>query len=95
MYSLQKQAKAVKKDLKKIHIEASVDGVTVVVSAEQEIISINIENAVWENLKTDEFGKKKLEEAFIKALNKAMKKAQDVASTKMKGIWDQMGAPQA
>lgn len=95
MYSLQKQAKAVKNDLKRIHIEATIDGVTVVVSAEQEIISINIDNSAWENLKTDEFGKKKMEETFIKALNKAMKKAQDVASTKMKGIWDQMGAPQA
>lgn len=95
MYSLQKQAKTAKKELKQIHIEAEVDGITVVVTGEQEFMSIAVSDSVWNDLKNHEFGKKKLEEAFLKACNKAMKKAQEIASTKMKGVWQQMGVPQA
>lgn len=94
MYSLQKQAKSVKKELKNIHIEAEADGVTVVVTGEQEFLSIVVDTAMWDQLKGSEFGKKKLEEAFLKASNKAMKKAQEIASTKMKGVWNQLGVPQ-
>lgn len=94
MYALQKQAKTLKKELKNIHIEAECDGVTVNVSAEQEIISILIADGTWANFKSSEFGKKKLEEAVTKAINKAMKKAQEIAGAKMKGIWQQMGIQQ-
>lgn len=94
MYALQKQAKSVKKDLKNTHIEAEVDGVTVIVNGEQEVVSITINEQTWGELKTSEYGKKKLEEAVLKALNKALKKAQEIASTKMKDIWDQMGSMQ-
>lgn len=94
MYALQKQAKTLKKELKNIHIEAECDGVTVNVSAEQEIMSISISDSVWANLKGAEFGKKKIEEASLKAINKAMKKAQEIAGVKMKGIWQSMGIQQ-
>ena len=94
MYSLQKQAKTVKKDLKHIHIEAETDGVTVIVNGEQEVMSVMISDASWIELKNLEYGKKKLADAMQKALNKAMKKAQEIASTKMKGVWEQLGVPQ-
>ena len=40
MFRLQREAKRVKKELKKIQVEAESQGVKVVVSAEQEILSV-------------------------------------------------------
>lgn len=94
MYSLQKQAKTLKKELKNIHIEAEVDGVTVIVTAEQDCISVKVADPVWNELKNSERGKQKLEETFLKASNKAMKKAQEIAGSRMKGIWSQLGITQ-
>lgn len=94
MYSLQKQAKTLKKELKNIHIEAEIDGVMVVITGEQEFLSVNLLEETWNNLKNSDFGKKKLEEAFLKACNKAVKKAQEISGSKMKGIWNQLGVPQ-
>jgi len=91
MYSLQKQAKSLKKELKNTHIESEVDGVTVVITGEQEFLSVHIQENTWNNLKSSEYGKKKAEEAFLKASNKAMKKAQEIAGGKTKGIWNQLG----
>lgn len=94
MYALQKQTKGIKKELKQIHIEAEVDGVTAIVTAEQEVVSIAINEEKWDEFKNAEFGKKRLEQALKKATNKALKKAQEIASTKMKSIWDQLGVAQ-
>lgn len=94
MYALQKQSKQIKRDLKNTHIEAETDGVTAVVTGEQEILSINIEETAWAEFRGHEFGKKRLIEAVTKALNKALKKAQEIAGTKMKGIWGQLGIGQ-
>ena len=82
MFKLQKQAKKIKKELKNIHVEAEAEGITVVVNAEQEIISIEIAESVpRENLP-----------ALLKdALNRAMKKAQLVAAERMQGVMGQMG----
>ncbi|MBI5413700.1 YbaB/EbfC family nucleoid-associated protein [Candidatus Peregrinibacteria bacterium] len=94
MYNLQKQAKTLKKELKSIHIEAETDGITVTVTAEQEFVSVVVAEPTWTELKSSEFGKRKLEEAFLKAGNKAMKKAQEISSGKMKGIWNDLGVAQ-
>jgi DNA-binding protein YbaB len=95
MYSLQKQAKSLKKELKNTHIESEVDGVTVVITGEQEFLSVHIQEDAWNNLKGSEYGKKKIEETFLKASNKAMKKAQEIAGGKTKGIWNQLGVGQS
>lgn len=94
LYSLQKQTKTLKKELKNIHIEAEVDGVTVVINGEQEFVSIAISDEKWNEIKSQDYGKKKLEEAFLKACSKAMKKVQEIAGAKMKGIWNQLGITQ-
>lgn len=94
MYAIQKQAKVLKKELKNTHIEAEVDGVKVIVTGEQELVSIQITDPMWDEVKGLDYGKKKLEEAVLKATNKAMKKAQEVASAKMKPVWEQMGVMQ-
>lgn len=91
MYALQKQTKSIKKELKNIHIEAEGEGVTVVVTGEQEFLSVTVKDVFWSEVKNNEHGKKHLEEAFLKAINRAIKKAQEISGTKMKGVWDQLG----
>ena len=82
MFRLQREAKRIKKELKNIHVEAEAQGVKVVVSAEQEVISISI---------PPEMSHATLQPLLIDALNRAFKKAQLVSAEKMKGIMGQMG----
>lgn len=91
VYAMQKQARAIKKELKNIHIEAESDGIMVTISGEQEFLQISVSDAVWHDLHSKEYGKKKFEELLLKVLNKAVKKAQEIGSSKMKGVWDQLG----
>lgn len=82
MFKLQKQAKKIKKELKNIHVEAEAEGVFVVVNAEQEIISIDI---------NEDVPRERIPVLLKDALNRAMKKAQVVAAEKMQGVMGQMG----
>ena len=82
MYRIQREAKRVRKDLSKIHIEAEASGVKVVVTAEQEVVSIEIADSV---------DRARLPELLKDALNRALKKAQVVAAEKMQGIMGEMG----
>lgn len=84
LYKLQKQAKEIKKQLKNIHIEAEVDGIIVIIDGEQEVVEVRIP----ENFNPATLGGK-LKEAF----NKAIKKSQEVAAEKMRGIMGDMGMP--
>jgi len=84
MYKVQKESKKIKKDLTNTHIEAEVDGVKVVINGQQEIVSIEIP----ENMLND---KKRVENALIKAFNKAIKRSQQIAADQMKGIMQEMG----
>ncbi|MFH0776778.1 MAG: YbaB/EbfC family nucleoid-associated protein [Patescibacteria group bacterium] len=85
MYKLQKQAKQIKKELANIHIEAETDGVLVTVNAEMEVISVKIP----EELKSTE-NAEKLGAAIVSAANKGIKKAQEIAAEKMKGVMAEM-----
>ena len=85
MYKLQKEAKRLKKELAQIHISAEEHGVKVVVTGEQEMISLEIlDEALLSNAD-------KLSTAIVKATNKAMKKAQVIAAEKMKPLMGGMG----
>ena len=88
MYKMQKEAKAIKAELASIHIEAEVDGVVVIVAADQELISIEIPD----ELATPE-KKVILAKTIIKAHAKAAKKSQEVSAEKMKGLMGGMGFP--
>ncbi|MEK7545249.1 MAG: YbaB/EbfC family nucleoid-associated protein [Patescibacteria group bacterium] len=89
MYRIQKQAKGIKKDLKNIHIEAEEGGVSITVNAEMEVVSVQISDEAMQN------GKVSLQGKIEKAFGKALKKAQQVAAEKMKGIMGEMGMPGA
>ena len=82
MYRLQREAKRIKKELKNIHVEAENPGVKVVVSAEQEILSVVVD---------PEVPREKVGDLVKDALNRALKKAQVVASEHMQGIMSEMG----
>jgi DNA-binding protein YbaB len=82
MFRLQREAKRVKKELKNIHVEAESSGVSVVVSAEMEVISISIGPDV---------PREKIADFLKDALNRAFKKAQIVSAEKMKGVMNEMG----
>ena len=86
LYKLQKQAKQIKKDLKNLHIEAEVEGVTIVINGEQEVISVTIA----EHLMGPE-NRMKVQELLIKAFNKAIKKSQEVAAKQMQDLMGGMG----
>ena len=101
LYQLQKQAKAIKEELANIHIEAEEkvrgdDGVVVTVNGEMHVVKVAISPAL---IVADHA--KQLEEAIAKATNKAIKKAQEIAAEKMKGMMGDMqglmggGLPQA
>ncbi|MFA5829670.1 MAG: YbaB/EbfC family nucleoid-associated protein [Candidatus Gracilibacteria bacterium] len=88
LYKLQKQAKQIKEELKNIHIEAEVDGIIVVIDGEQEVVSVTLPEEECKN-------PKKLQDNLVKAFNKAIKKAQQIAAEKMKGVMGGLGFPGA
>lgn len=82
MYRLQKEAKRVKKELAHIHVEAEAPGIKVVVSAEPQVVSIEIDPSV----PYDRIGP-----LLVDALNRALKKGQVVSAEKMQGVMGEMG----
>ena len=82
LFALQSKAKKMKKELKKVQVEAEADGVLVIVSAEQEILDIQI---------ADHVERSDIPRLTIDALNRAMKKAQLIAAEKMQSIMGDMG----
>lgn len=88
LYQLQKKAKKVQKELKNTEVEArSAQGeVTVVLSADQKIKSIEINESI---LGVD--NKKELENTLVKVLSEGMSRAQAVAAEKSKALMGDMG----
>lgn len=84
MYRIQREAKRIKKELKNVHIEAEASGVKVTVSAEQEVVAIEIGEHV---------PRERVPDLLKDALNRAFKKAQLVSAERMQGIMEQMGMP--
>ena len=80
MYRLQKEAKKIKKELGQIHVFSEVNGVKVTVSGEQEVVSVEfLDPSVLQD-------DKKCSKSLVEALNKAIKKSQQVSAEKMKAI---------
>ncbi len=86
LYKLQKQARKIKKELKKTHIEAEYEGVTIVINGEQEVMNVKISDEALEN-------KKKLEANLEKAFNRAIKKSQQVGAEMMKDVMGDLNIP--
>jgi len=84
MFRMQRQAKKIKKQLKKVHIEAEAEGVLVVVNGEQEVVSISIAPGV---------DRDRIPTLIMDAMNRAMKKAQIIAAEQMQEVMGGLGLP--
>ncbi len=81
-FKFQRQAKQVQKELKNIHVEAENPGIRVVISANLEVVSIEV---------GPEVPPEKIGPLLADALNRAIKKAQVVSAERMQGVMGEMG----
>ncbi|MFA6918156.1 MAG: YbaB/EbfC family nucleoid-associated protein [Candidatus Gracilibacteria bacterium] len=86
LYKVQKQAREIKGQLKKTHIEAENEGVIVVITGEQEVVEVKI---------TDEamMDRQKLEKNLEGCFNKAIKKSQQIGAELMKDVMGDLNFP--
>lgn len=82
---LQQEAMKIKKELENTYIEAEVDGLVVTVNGEMKVEKVEFEDT---KIIGDQAA---LEKAIMEAVNKGMKKAQEVAAEKMQGVMGSMG----
>lgn len=80
LLKLQQDAQKIQNELSNIHIEAEVDWFVVTIDWQMKIIAVTIEN---DSLLND---KKRLEKASLEAINKWLKKSQEIAAEKMKWV---------
>ncbi len=85
LMKLQQQAQKIQEELSNTHIEAEVDGVVITVDGQLKVVTTVIEDA---SILGDQV---KLEKAITEAVNKGMKKAQEIAADRMRGVMGQMG----
>ena len=85
LMKLQQQAQKIQEELSNTHIEAEVEGVVVTIDGQLKVVSTVIED---KSIMNDQA---KLEKAITEAVNKGMKKAQEIAADRMKGVMSQMG----
>lgn len=90
LYSLQKKAKQVQKELKDLEIEARSTGgeVTVVVSGEMKVTNIDLSEAALQSE-----NKRLLETAIKDSVNQAMAKAQSESAARMQPILKDLNLP--
>lgn len=85
LLKLQQEAQKIQNELSNIHIEAESDGFVVTVDGQMKCVSVVIEDM---SLLSDQ---KRLEKAACESINKGLKKSQEVAAEKMKGVMSSMG----
>ncbi len=85
LMKLQQEAMKIKKELENTYIEAEVDGLVITVNGEMKVEKVEFEDTKIIGDQTA------LEKAIMEAVNKWMKKAQEVAAEKMQGVMGQMG----
>lgn len=90
MMKLQQEAMKVKKDLENTIIEAEVNGLVISVNGEMKVEKVEFEtNALIPGL--NQAQKEALESAIMEAVNKWVKKSQEVAAGKMQWVMQAMG----
>jgi len=90
MMKLQQEAMKVKKDLENTLIEAEVSGLVVTVNGEMKVEKTEFEtDELIPGLSSSQ--KEVLEKAITEAVNKWVKKSQEVAAEKMQGVMSSMG----
>jgi len=84
MMKLQQEAMKVKKTLENTFIEAEVDWLVITINWEMKVEKVDFEDIkiIWD--------KEALEKAIMEAVNKGIKKSQEVAAEKMQWVMWQM-----
>ncbi len=84
LMKLQQEAMKIKKELENTFIESEVDWLVITVNGEMKVEKVEFEDTaiIW--------NKEALEKAILEAVNKWMKKAQEVAAWKMQWVMGQM-----
>lgn len=85
LLKLQQDAQKIQNELSNIHIEAESDGFVVTIDGQMKAIKVEIEDT---SLLAD---KARLEKAALEAINKGLKKSQEIAADKMKWVMGSMG----
>lgn len=85
LMKLQQEASKIQNELSNIHIEAESDGFVVTIDGQMKAVKVEIEDM---NLLKD---KARLEKAALEAINKGLKKSQEIAAEKMKDVMGNMG----
>ncbi|HBB27196.1 TPA: hypothetical protein DCZ36_01705, partial [Candidatus Gracilibacteria bacterium] len=80
LMKLQQEASKIQNELSNIHIEAESDGFVVTIDGQMKAVKVEIEDEI---LLGD---KARLEKAALEAINKGLKKSQEIAAEKMKGV---------
>jgi DNA-binding protein YbaB len=89
MMKLQQEAMKVKKELENTFIEAEVNGLVITVNWEMKVEKVDFEtDALIQGLSDSQ--KEVLQSAILEAVNKWVKKSQEVAAEKMQGVMSQM-----
>ena len=89
MMKLQQEAMKVKKELENTYIEAEVNGLVITVNWEMKVEKVDFETTTlieWLSPSQQET----LQNAIQEAVNKWVKKSQEVAAEKMQGVMSQM-----
>ncbi len=90
MMKLQQEAMKIKKELENTIIEAEVGGLVISVNGEMKVEKVDFETAdLIPGLSPSQ--KAALESAIAEAVNKGVKKSQEVAAEKMQGVMGSMG----
>ena len=89
LMKLQQEAMKVKKELENTYIESEVSGLVITVNWEMKIEKAEFETNVLIPGLNDE-QKKALEKAIVDAVNKWVKKSQEVAAEKMQWVMSKM-----
>lgn len=85
LLKLQQDAQKIQNELSNIHIEAESDGFVVTIDGQMKCVKVEIEDTT---LLGDQ---KRLEKAALEAINKGLKKSQQIAAEKMKDVMGSMG----
>ncbi len=89
MMKLQQEAMKIKKELENTQIESEVDWLVITVNWEMKVEKVDFETLnLIEGLNDSQ--KTKLEETIMAAINKWVKKSQEVAAEKMQWVMGQM-----
>lgn len=89
MMKLQQEAMKVKKELENTFIEAEINGLVITVNWEMKVEKVDFETDALISWLSDS-QKEALQNAILEAVNKWVKKSQEVAAKKMQGVMAQM-----